>query len=132
MNMNTRIVSTLGAISLALLPVACDKGPSASAPPPTTAAATQADGHGGTVHEAADHGHAAGPPHWSYAGESGPSHWGALAPEYALCAAGHNQSPINITTTVAKDLPNIDFHYRPMPVEVVNNGHTVQVNCPAG
>jgi len=76
-----------------------------------------------------DHG---GQPHWSYTGNSGPDHWGSLAPEYSLCATGRSQSPINITNTVEKDLANIDVHYKSMPVELVNNGHTIQVNCAPG
>jgi carbonic anhydrase len=34
--------------------------------------------------------------HLSYADATGPEHWGALSPEYALCATGTHQSPIDI------------------------------------
>src|SRR4051794_36008884 len=58
-------------------------------------------------------------PHWSYTGDSGASHWGSLSPEYALCATGHSQSPIDIKDPVGKDLANIDFHYGSTPVVIV-------------
>jgi carbonic anhydrase len=73
-----------------------------------------------------------GTPHWSYEGSTGPQHWGSLAPEYALCATGKRQSPIDIGQTVAGDLPNVSFHYQIVPVEIINNGHTLQVNYAPG
>ena len=27
--------------------------------------------------------------HWTYSGEDGPSHWGALSHDYAVCSSGH-------------------------------------------
>ncbi len=78
---------------------------------------------------AAEH---AGPPHWSYAGDTGPGHWGSLSPDYALCAAGRQQSPVDIGQPAPADLSNLVFHYQPVPVEIVNNGHTVQVNYAPG
>lgn len=68
------------------------------------------------------------PPHWSYEGATGPDHWGELSPEYAKCKTGSEQSPINITSSVASDLPAIEFHYTESALKIINNGHTVQVN----
>jgi len=79
--------------------------------------------------------HAAEPahaPHWTYAGEAGPEHWAALSPEFAVCGTGHRQSPIDIAATSPQDLPNIGFHYQPSRLNIVNNGHTIQVNYDAG
>jgi carbonic anhydrase len=70
--------------------------------------------------------------HWAYEGEEGPSHWGELDPAYALCGTGKNQSPIDITSPNEQDLANIVFHYQPSEVNILNNGHTVQVNYDAG
>jgi carbonic anhydrase len=70
--------------------------------------------------------------HWSYEGPTGPEHWGSLSPAFALCATGKSQSPIDIRDATSVDLPNLVFHYAPTPVEIVNNGHTVQVNYAAG
>jgi len=73
-------------------------------------------------------------PHWSYSGHTGPSHWGALEKEYTACASGHAQAPIDIHSSAAKktDLPAIQFTYKPSPLAIVDNGHTVQVNYAPG
>src|SRR5688500_10597731 len=57
-------------------------------------------------------------PHWTYHGATGPAHWGSLAPEYALCDTGKQQSPIDIASVTAADLANISFHYEPVPIEI--------------
>jgi carbonic anhydrase len=70
---------------------------------------------------------------WSYEGSKGPEHWGALDPEYATCNAGHEQSPIDITTTAKAALPAVRFEYKNGPVRMINNGYTaVRVNYPVG
>jgi carbonic anhydrase len=71
-------------------------------------------------------------PHWSYEGAEGPEFWGKLTPNYALCANGLNQSPINITNTITADTSNIIFNYQPTPLNIINNGHTIQVNYDKG
>jgi carbonic anhydrase len=67
-------------------------------------------------------------PHWNYQGKEGPAHWSQLAPGYETCAIGHAQSPIDIRDATRASLPRIMFDYQASPAEVVNNGHTVQVN----
>ena len=62
---------------------------------------------------------------WDYQGTENPQNWGQSFP---TCAAGQNQSPINIVTANAQDLDNISFHYQPFPLHILNNGRTVQVN----
>src|SRR3954470_14284228 len=73
-------------------------------------------------------------PHWSYAGDTGPAHWAALEHDYSTCASGQSQSPIDITDKVAHagDLAPIEFSYQPSKLEIVDNGHTVQVNYAPG
>lgn len=70
--------------------------------------------------------------HWGYAGDVGPEHWGELAPENRLCAAGTRQSPIDIRDGLAVDLEPIAFDYRVGGFSVLDNGHTVQVNVAPG
>jgi carbonic anhydrase len=70
--------------------------------------------------------------HWGYAGAEGPRHWAELDPSFSDCARGRAQSPIDLTGARPKDLPNIRFDYRPSRFEVVNNGHTIQVNGGTG
>ena len=68
------------------------------------------------------------PPHWTYEGEEGPSHWGELDQSYAVCGTGQSQSPIDVANAAEQDLSNISFQYQPSEVNILNNGHTVQVN----
>ena len=71
-------------------------------------------------------------PHWTYEGEEGPAHWGELDTTYAVCGTGKSQSPIDVASPSEQDLTNISFHYQPSAVNILNNGHTVQVNYDAG
>ena len=75
---------------------------------------------------------AAPAPHWEYTGEKGAAHWSEVDPSFATCALGHQQSPINIDHAVKADLPALAFHYGNAAPTIWNNGHTVQVNLPAG
>jgi carbonic anhydrase len=70
--------------------------------------------------------------HWSYTGEDSPANWGKLDAAYATCSVGKRQSPINITKAKATDLPALQFHYSAVPLNIIDNGHTIQVNYPAG
>jgi carbonic anhydrase len=72
------------------------------------------------------------PAAWAYEGAGGPQAWGALKPEYALCANGQRQSPIDIQGGLAVDLEPVRFDYRASGFGVVDNGHTVQVNVAPG
>ena len=65
---------------------------------------------------------------WGYSGETGPSHWGELSPQYVLAKDGKRQSPIDIRNTLPKALPRIDFNYRPSRIHLIYNGHTIQEN----
>jgi carbonic anhydrase len=71
-------------------------------------------------------------PHWSYGGHGGPAEWGALEPGFATCKLGKHQSPIDIHGAKTEDLPAIAFHYEPVPLVVIDNGHTIQVNYAPG
>lgn len=70
--------------------------------------------------------------HWSYAGPGGPSHWGDLEPGFALCKEGQRQSPIDIRSARREILPPIHFDYKPMPLKIINNGHSIQINAEGG
>jgi carbonic anhydrase len=71
-------------------------------------------------------------PHFSYSGESGPAHWASEDPAYALCGAGREQSPIDISNAIPTPLSPIGFDYRPIPLTVTDTGHSMQVNVPPG
>jgi carbonic anhydrase len=72
--------------------------------------------------------------HWSYQGGSGPAKWSALEPEFKTCGIGKTQSPIDIRddATQKAQLQPIAFDYKPAPLHIIDNGHTVQVNYAPG
>jgi len=71
-------------------------------------------------------------PHWSYTGEGGPEHWAFLDPEFQLCGTGTTQSPVNLTGFEDVDLGALLLNYLDGGQEMINNGHTIQVNYEAG
>jgi len=72
--------------------------------------------------------------HWSYSGATGPADWGKLEPQYRACSVGKTQSPIDIREdrVAASGLSPIEFDYRPSPLKLIDNGHTIQVNVDRG
>jgi carbonic anhydrase len=72
--------------------------------------------------------------HWSYRGSTAPAKWSMLEPDYAACGIGKLQSPIDIRDADAEraDLPAIDFDYKPSPLKIIDNGHTIQVDYAPG
>jgi carbonic anhydrase len=70
--------------------------------------------------------------HWAYAGHGGPAEWGTLDQAFATCKLGKVQSPIDIRGAKSADLPAIKFDYKPSPLKVIDNGHTIQVNYAPG
>lgn len=69
---------------------------------------------------------------WDYGERQGPSHWGELKPEFAPCKNGHRQSPIDIRNPQKAELPLIQFDYKPSPLHIIDNGHTVMINYGPG
>ncbi len=66
--------------------------------------------------------------HWGYQGEGAPFLWGDLKAEFELCGTGKRQSPIDISSVTITELSDIEFNYKDSPLEIANNGHTIQVN----
>lgn len=75
--------------------------------------ATAKDGHGA---------------HWEYKGETGPEKWGDLAEEFAVCKTGKSQSPVDLKAGIDAELPKLKFDYQAVPLKVLNNGHTIQMD----
>ena len=73
-------------------------------------------------------------PAWGYQGKTGAQAWGDLEPGFATCKLGRFQSPIDIRDAQARPaaLPPLRFGYAPAAGEIVNNGHTIQVDLRAG
>lgn len=72
--------------------------------------------------------------HWGYKGHIGPDHWGELSQDFAVCQTGTRQSPIDINRAqiMPANLGDIHFSYQAITPEIINNGHTVQVNYAKG
>ena len=63
---------------------------------------------------------------------TGPDHWADLSPEFSACSTGQSQSPIDLIPATTADLKNPSFHYKPVPLNLLNNGHTIQVSYAPG
>ncbi len=70
--------------------------------------------------------------HWAYKGHGGPAEWGSMDAAFATCKLGELQSPIDIRAAKPADLPQIKFDYKPSPLKIIDNGHTIQVNYAPG
>lgn len=69
---------------------------------------------------------------WGYDGKQGPEYWGSLSAKNVVCDSGKNQSPIDINNMIEGSLSDLNLSYQANGYQVVNNGHTVQVNFKAG
>lgn len=70
--------------------------------------------------------------HWTYEGKEGPENWGKLSPEFITCDTGRNQSPINIEETMHASIKSLKSIQKFPAKDIVNNGHTVQINFKEG
>jgi len=73
-------------------------------------------------------GAAAAAPRWSYSGADGPDRWAAISNAFATCGSGHQQSPIDLSAAVSRDLANPQIAYQPSDATIVDNGHAVEVD----
>jgi carbonic anhydrase len=71
--------------------------------------------------------------HWSYRGETGPTHWGDLTSGAPVCKTGLRQSPIDLVTDQASS-PYKPFilDYKESSFEFINNGHSIQAAVKPG
>lgn len=96
------------------------------------AAATQAQDRG-NGHEAtpATFGSTHGPG-WSYTGPNGPEYWGRLDAAWAGCAAGQQESPIDLSDAISADLGTLDLQWHNLTARVFDTGHAIQVEASPG
>ncbi|OAJ39583.1 hypothetical protein BDEG_23416 [Batrachochytrium dendrobatidis JEL423] len=71
---------------------------------------------------------------FGYEGNLGPTFWAALDPSYTTCSTGKHQSPINFEDRSMLQNPphKLTLKQSLNSLSVVNTGHTVQFNVPAG
>lgn len=71
--------------------------------------------------------------HWTYGGDGGPQSWGEIDPANRPCAAGAQQSPVDLSGALNATAPGPAAHWIPARGgDVINTGHTLQVNLEAG
>lgn len=76
---------------------------------------------------------ASGGPSWSYEGKTGPEAWGSLGKDYAVCGQGAAQSPVDLASPIGADIAPVTIRWNAeTDGQVINNGHTIQVNVPNG
>ncbi|MCH8249590.1 MAG: carbonic anhydrase family protein [Proteobacteria bacterium] len=129
-----RIEFILLLMSLLFLP-ACS--PQSSERPAATTASETPDS---AAHSPATE-HGGGPVHWGYGEDDGPASWAALSSDYVTCASGREQSPIDIAGATTGESMQMSKDYKAGSlkiirqehvVDVIDNGHTIQVNYDEG
>jgi carbonic anhydrase len=119
---NIPIVALLLALPVGMVGCTAPTVPPPTEAPPTAIPEPTAEPTAATAQSA----------HWTYEGEEGPEHWGDISADYAACGSGKEQSPIDLAGFGEEDLANITFNYQPSKVNILNNGHTIQVNYDEG
>jgi carbonic anhydrase len=70
---------------------------------------------------------------WTFDGVTGPEHWNELAPEYAACQFGNEQSPIDLVDAVkVASAHALRIDYKPVTVQVVDEGWTLRLMLEKG
>jgi len=69
---------------------------------------------------------------WSYEGNGAPEYWAELDEEFATCGSGREQSPVDIPLEAPVNGEGLAFAYQETAVNILNNGHAIQVNYAAG
>ena len=80
-------------------------------------------------------------PYWSYEEAAGPTKWSTLKADWNICGEGRNQSPIDIEKTAKSKSPALKEAFKPASLniihgehvaDVINNGHSIEVNYTEG
>ncbi len=69
---------------------------------------------------------------YTYSGKEGPAEWGTLDPKWQACSTGVNQSPVDLAGFIEARLPPLALAYGEVGRELVNTGHSIQVNAAPG
>lgn len=88
--------------------------------------------HGGGPEAAPEPTAAAHGPNWSYRGPNGPEYWDRLDAAFAACAAGNQESPIDLSGAISADLGPLGLEWRRLSARVFDTGHAIQVEASPG
>jgi carbonic anhydrase len=61
-----------------------------------------------------------------------PNNGGKLNAAYSAYSEGRLQAPIDLRNATLADLPSLKIDYKPVPLGIIDNGHTIQVKYPSG
>jgi carbonic anhydrase len=80
--------------------------------------------------------------HWGYETSDGPAVWGSMNPDWALCAQGVEQSPIDLANATQIELSSMELDLvsgqelavlnQAGVIDALDNGHTIQINAETG
>lgn len=102
-------------------------------PPPTRVAAAAATARSTSRASApARPSAASAPAAWTYEGATGPEVWGRMRPEWAACAEGRRQSPIDLRDGIGVELEAPVFDFRETRFRVSDTGKTLAVRVGEG
>jgi carbonic anhydrase len=69
---------------------------------------------------------------WGYDGAHAPKNWAKLSPDFKMCSTGTMQAPIDLKAPQIGAANSVTRDYKSMPLKLINNGHTIQVNATPG
>lgn len=72
------------------------------------------------------------PVEWGYSGAGAPERWASLSPDFAACANGKQQSPVDITGYVTGDLGPISLAFGEAEAKLHNDGRQVGAEYGSG
>jgi carbonic anhydrase len=72
-------------------------------------------------------------PQWGFEGVTGPEHWSELAPDYAACQFGSEQSPIDLVDAVKVASPHaLKLDYKSVTARAMHEGWTLRLALEKG
>ena len=69
---------------------------------------------------------------WGYTGANGPAHWAEIDPAFAVCAVGHEQSPIALLESSRHRAGKISLQYRKSNLQLSREHGTVVASVEPG
>ena len=69
---------------------------------------------------------------WGYSGAGAPEHWASLSDDYALCAEGTQQSPVDFTGYEQGEAEPLSLEYSGHATSITNDGKFLRVDYLSG
>lgn len=118
---------SIAVIALSLVGFAGGSSAAQPSPAPEQHAATA-----GPTDQPAAHAPDAKHVEWGYEGPNGADNWFKLSQDFRHCSLGQQESPIDLRDPIAARLGRLHLNWGKVPLNVANNGHTLQVASAGG